>query len=790
MTGYIGQQLGTYRLLQHLGQRDAADIYMGEQIYTGTQVVIKVLHAHLGSQEAEHFRQEAARVARLEHPQIVDVLDFGVEETTAYLILGSLPERTVRDLSPAGVALPLPPLLAFVRQLADALQYAHTRGLVHAALKPENIFVGMHNALVLSDFGTALIVHFARSGQPRDGADLAYMAPEQIEGHLSAASDQYALGILAYEWLCGFCPFQGAPADIAYQQARTPPPSLHERLPGLPSAVESVLFTALAKDPARRFSSIERFAQAFEQAASQFPVQPRGASPLEAGGPEASTIFLNAEPTPFRPVVGGLFPPPAARPPAVAPSAALPARMASLPSPPASLQETRLAAGARSGSAFPVERGGSASSDMPPPLRRSLKWTSPLLVLLALLVIGGGIGGSLFYISHMPRPEVQRPQLPPFQVLQTAIVHQQAVHRKQVSAYNTFVLTNGGMFGFDMQHTRFNPFEVILDSAHLGVVQAWTAATGAEIGQSSPVVADGVVYIGSHDGKLYAFDAVSGQLRWVALTRGPLDSSPAVANGLVYIGSEDHSLYAFDSQTGQKRWAYATTGPISSSPVLAEGVVYIASKDGALSAIDGWSGTKKWVVATDGAGISSSPVVSGGQIYVASLSGTVYAFNRNGGKRLWRATSIKSPISSSPAVANGLIYLGSYDQKLHALDEKTGKQRWVTQNIGAISASPAVAYMSVYISTRSGSLYAFSSLTGKQRWVNHELNTSNSSPFVADRLVYLGTKSNGVLAFDVSNGKQQGEMPVKAAVNDSPTVANGVIYLGAADGHVYAFHRA
>jgi serine/threonine protein kinase len=295
MTGYIGQQLGKYRLLQLLGHGDFADIYASEHIYMGTQVVIKVLHEQPGSQEAEQFRQEASRVARLEHPHIIRVLDSGVEEAIPYIVLSYVPNSTLRDRYPRGVILPLPTIVEYIRQLADALQYAHNERIIHCNIKPENIFFGRQNELLLDDFGIARISQRARSGHIRDGADIAYMAPELIEGHVYAASDQYALGILAYEWLCGFCPFQGTPAEIARQHTMIPPPSLQGRLPGIPPAVEPVLFTALAKDPAERFASIQQFAQAFEQAtraASIFPVLPPRPSSTSADGSELSTAIL------------------------------------------------------------------------------------------------------------------------------------------------------------------------------------------------------------------------------------------------------------------------------------------------------------------------------------------------------------------------------------------------------------------------------------------------------------------------------------------------------------------
>src|ERR1035437_9480736 len=135
---------------------------------------------------------------------------------------------------------------------------------------------------------------------------------------------------------------------------------------------------------------------------------------------------------------------------------------------------------------------------------------------------------------------------------------------------------------------------------------------------SSPAVADGVVYVGSFDRKLYAFSAQTGQTIWSAATGNYIQSSPAVASGVVYLGSADNNLYAFNAATGQRIWTAGTYRSVLSSPAVANGVVYVGSYDGKLCAFNATTGQTIWSAAT-GESIPSSPAVANGVVYVGSL---------------------------------------------------------------------------------------------------------------------------------------------------------------------------
>ncbi len=305
MAGRVGQHLGNYRLLRLLGQGGFADVYLGEHLHLNTQAAIKVLHTHLTSQDIELFRTEARTIARLVHPHIVRILDFDVEEDLPFLVMDYAPNGTLRKVHPTGTPLPLVSIISYVHEVAAALQYAHAQGVIHRDIKPENLLLAGNHEVLLSDFGLAIIAQSARSQQIQETAGtIAYMAPEQLQGHPSPASDQYALGVVVYEWLCGAQPFHGSFVEIASQHLSASPPSLRTQVPRLPPAIEDVVMKALAKDPQHRFASIQAFAMALEEALrADAPGQTHlvfsSTGPAAAGYRTSSIVDLPVQPTPL-----------------------------------------------------------------------------------------------------------------------------------------------------------------------------------------------------------------------------------------------------------------------------------------------------------------------------------------------------------------------------------------------------------------------------------------------------------------------------------------------------------
>ena len=151
MAEYVGQQLGNYRLIQLLGQGNWASVYLGKHIHLNTQAAIKVLHEQLANHDMADFLNEARAIAHLRHPHIVQVLDFGIEGTTPFLVMDYAPNGNLRQRHPKGTQLPLNTVVSYVTQVAEALQYAHQEKLIHRDVKPENMLLGRNNEILLSD---------------------------------------------------------------------------------------------------------------------------------------------------------------------------------------------------------------------------------------------------------------------------------------------------------------------------------------------------------------------------------------------------------------------------------------------------------------------------------------------------------------------------------------------------------------------------------------------------------------------------------------------------------------
>lgn len=291
-----GQQLGNYKLVRLLGQGGFADVYLGEHIHLRTLAAVKVLKTSVvDSEEIQKFRTEARTIAELHHPNIVRVLDFAVEDSTPFLVMDYAPNGALAKRHPRGVPLSPVTVISYVAQVTAALQYAHLRGVMHLDIKPANMLGGRNNEILLSDFGIALA---ARTSHEPSLAGilgtLPYMAPEHLHGKPVPASDQYSLGVVVYEWLCGHPPFEGSQAALFSQHNFAAPPSLQARIPGVPPAVDQVVLRALAKDPHQRFPRVLDFAGALEEAINR-SLQPP--APLVLGPVSPSSQFNQASPS-------------------------------------------------------------------------------------------------------------------------------------------------------------------------------------------------------------------------------------------------------------------------------------------------------------------------------------------------------------------------------------------------------------------------------------------------------------------------------------------------------------
>ncbi|EFH87050.1 PQQ-binding-like beta-propeller repeat protein [Ktedonobacter racemifer] len=826
-TNRAGQYIGDYQLLRRLGDGGFGDVYLGEHKHTHAQAAVKVLHARLaGSDELKEFINEA-RTFRLRHPHITQLLDFGIDsDEIPYLVMDYASHGTLRGKHPKGTQVSLFTVLSYIAPLASALQYAHDQHLIHRDVKPENMLLGAHDNVLLSDFGIAVVAHSSRSLNTHEGINgtLPYMAPEQLRGKPCPASDQYALAIVVYEWLTGNRPFKGTAIEIAMQHQMTLPASLREQVPTLSIEVEQVVLTALAKEPDKRFASVMAFAKALQQA-SEVQDTPPCVVPLPSS---LNTLPLSgvAVPIPTEEPVKVAAP---LERESVFTNKLLSPPIYTQPASPYPTHELIKAAGATAipQSAVPSRTSLSVSS---PRGKRRVRPLALFLIGLAVLAIIGSIGLSEM-TTLIPTHHANATATAQMIAGETATV--KAVTTVTASTYNQTATTNGIMFGFDSQRTRNNPFEHTLNATTVpGLKIAWTSSpTGSFIG-SSPAVVNGVVYVGSNDHKLYAYRAVGCNMSscsplWSSNpTGGIINSSPAVINGVVYIGSDDHRLYAYKAEgcgsgisTCSPLWSSDPTGQaIESSPAVINGVVYVGSNDHKLYAYkaEGCGASTcspLWSSDLTGGIIYSSPAVANGIVYAGSNDRRLYAYKAEGCgsgistcSPLWSSNPTGNLINSSPAVANGIVYVSSHDHKLYAYKAagcgtSLCPPLWTSSPTGDfIYSSPAVANGIVYVSSHDHKLYAYKA-GGCGTSICAPLWSSNptdgwitSSPTVANDVVYVGSDDHRLYAYKADGcgtsicAPLWSSNPTGGWITSSPTVANGVVYVGSNDHKLYAYH--
>lgn len=362
-----------------------------------------------------------------------------------------------------------------------------------------------------------------------------------------------------------------------------------------------------------------------------------------------------------------------------------------------------------------------------------------------------------------------------------------------LQAQATFaVSTDWQGFHFDLRN-RYNPYENVLDPSTVGgLTEVWTFASAGGI-ESSPAVVNGVVYVGSDDGNVYALDASAGAELWSFATGGAVESSPTVVDGVLYVGSDSNKVFALDASTGTQLWAITREGRVLSSPTVASGIVLVGSfedsfEDRRLLALDASTGAELWSL---DAWVESSPAVAKGVAFVTTDDDFLYALDAETGSVVWRYVMPNS-VMSSPAVVNGVVYVTLYDDgTVYAFDATIGALLWVSFPLhGAIDTSPAVANGAVYAGTSQDWFYAINASTGTERWARdfHEQSSFiRGSPAVANGVVYFGSDDSNVYALDAGTGQRLWHFNTRADVQSSPAVVNGRVYVGSSDGVLHAF---
>ncbi|MGH2695193.1 MAG: protein kinase domain-containing protein, partial [Actinomycetota bacterium] len=276
----VGETLsGRYRIVARLAGGGMGEVYRGHDLLLDRAVAVKILSPSLANDPelVARFRAEARAAARLSHPNIVAVYDWGSEEEhTYYMVMEYVPGTDVRDLLASHLSLQPGHAAAIVASVCDALGAAHAAGLVHRDVKPENLLIARSGAVKVADFGIAVVVDAERTlpGSSITGT-LRYLAPEQARGEPTTfSSDIWAAGAVLSELLTGVPPSQGAGQDLLRRRAVEPPTPPSELEPTLPRELDDVVLRACAVDPADRFADAGEMAYALRAGAGSWLATP------------------------------------------------------------------------------------------------------------------------------------------------------------------------------------------------------------------------------------------------------------------------------------------------------------------------------------------------------------------------------------------------------------------------------------------------------------------------------------------------------------------------------------
>ena len=277
MTDMIGQSFGRYHILEPLGEGGMATVFKAYDTSLERDVAVKIIRKGAYPPEQldrvlKRFEREARILAKLSHPYIVKVLDYGDYEGSPYLVLEYIPGGTLKEqlMQRNGKPVPWQASANIVIPIARALHFAHEHNIIHRDVKPSNILFSQSGEPLLTDFGIAKILEVEEThtltGTGVGIGTPEYMSPEQGLGQeIDARTDVYSLGIVFYELVTGRKPFTAVtPMAVVIKHVHDPLPPPTQFIPDLPERVEKVLLKALAKEPGNRYSDMNAFAEALE----------------------------------------------------------------------------------------------------------------------------------------------------------------------------------------------------------------------------------------------------------------------------------------------------------------------------------------------------------------------------------------------------------------------------------------------------------------------------------------------------------------------------------------------
>ncbi len=625
---YIKSQIGRYEVISEIGRGGMGTVYRAYDAALERPIALKILAPDLADDPrfVTRLRREAVSAARLRHPHIALLYEFGQTEDEAFLAMEYVPGSSLRQLLESG---PLTPqrALTILGQIAAALEYAHTMGVVHRDVKPSNILVGAGDHAVLIDFGLAELAEdplvtgdSALLGTPH------YMSPEQATGlGADGRSDQYALAAVAYEVLTGVAPFHGRTTTaVIHAHIYEPPPAPTERQPSLPLPINAVFLRALAKEPAARYPSPTAFV-ADLQAAFTNPIR-------RQHGPVRRWLLIGAV---------GLV---------------LSGGLAQLWLSMSAAQATQ--PGLADQSSRFILRSEAWTYDL------GLAGTSPP-VLTADTLIFESLDGSLVALNA--KTGDYRWTTPAASIFGTPSAGAGSIFVGNATG-DVFCMnpTDGHVIwqrrvsGAVRQAPTRNNDRLIVTAENGDV---YTLQTGdGQVLWSHHLVEDlgvptagaGSVFVAA-GASLFALNWNTGALNWTYEAPGTITTQPVIAGGLVLIGTERGILHGLETGSGQERLRYRARGAIRAAPAVAADAIFVADTSGRLTALRPDDSQPIWNFDT-GTAIVASPLVADGKLLLGTSGGALYSLDVRSGRQL-AVRQLEGSIVTTPALGADLVYV-------------------------------------------------------------------------------------------------------------------------------------
>lgn len=614
-----GQVLQDRYLIQGvLGRGGMGAVYQARDLHFGTvqrlcavkEMVTSTVDQYLRDEMVRSFEREAETLATLSHPAIPRIFDFFNFGACVYLVLELIHGLDLGAMMGMTTAfLPVEQVRGWGMQLCDVLTYLHTlqpTPIIFRDMKPSNIMIDKDRRVRLIDFG------IARTLQPDRKVTMigtqGYAAPEMYSGRPELRSDIYALGATLHHLLTRVDPQNERPFSFDERPIRGVNPDV-------PEALASVVMRALSYDPEQRYPSAEAMKQSLLESDPSTvvtrphsyahdtpqPLEPPAETKSEATGAVCAWAFPCEDAVRTRPLVyNGV-----------------------------------VYAGADDNNLWAVD----AKSG-------SLRWRFPA---------GAPITASPAYAAG-------------------ALYFGSADHK---------------LYALDIRSGKM----------------IWQLKTEGEI-HARPAAGSGLVLAGSDDGYLYALKAGASypQKVWTRDCLAPVRSAPVIENGRIYFGTHDGELMCLDA-SGAELWRVTGRRRIVAQPLIVDQLIYFGSIDCNIYAVQVDHPVIEWNFRTKGE-VTAAAAYADGKVFIGAADGSFYALDSLGGQEVWRYP-VGKPVVSAATIFRETVYFGALDGAVYALHAKTGELIWRYQTGGPIHSSPTVADGAIYIGSDDGHIYAF-----------------------------------------------------------------------------------